>query len=90
MTPGPVPRAAALRGGRDAPPHRRQVAPLGARDEVCYWSCPTPPDWLLLDQAKDTWWQWDIQPSAMAAYYPRAKYRIVFHQGEVWLLKRAA
>jgi hypothetical protein len=65
-----------------------QLAPLGARDDVCYLQCPAAPDWLLLDQAKGTWWQWDVQPSAMTDDYPHARYRTVFHQGQVWLLKR--
>jgi uncharacterized membrane protein len=66
-----------------------QLASLAARDDVCWNQCPTPPDWLLLDQAKGTWWQRDGGPAAMAGPYPStAAYRAVFHEGEVWLLKR--
>lgn len=66
-----------------------QLASLGARDDVCWLHCPTPPDWLLLDQGAGTWWQWKAGPSAMAGDYPNTvAYRTVFHEGGVWLLKR--
>lgn len=67
-----------------------QLAELGARDEVCWLQCPTPPDWLLLDQAKGTWWQWQVQPDAMTGDYPHARYETVFHTDQVWLLRRTA
>lgn len=65
-----------------------QLASLGARDEVCSLRCPEPPQWILLDQAKGTWWQWQADPSALAGGYPHVRYQTVFHQGEVWLLRR--
>lgn len=65
-----------------------QLAPLGARDQVCVWKCATAPQWLLLDQAKGEWWQWMVAPTAMTGPYPDARYRTVFHSDGVWLLKR--
>lgn len=65
-----------------------ELASLGARDDVCSLQCPTPPQWLLLDQGMGEWWQWQAQPSAMSGDYPHARYQTVFHEGEVWLLKR--
>ena len=67
-----------------------QLAELGARDEVCWLQCPTPPDWLLLDQGMGEWWQWQVQPDAMTGDYPHARYETVFHTDQVWLLRRTA
>jgi uncharacterized membrane protein len=67
-----------------------QVASLGARNRVCWLQCPKPPQWLLLDQGKGTWWQWQVQPSEMTNDYPHAHYRTVFHEDQVWLLKRVS
>lgn len=68
-----------------------QLASLGARDDVCWNQCPSPPDWLLLDQGEGMWWQWKVDPSAMAGPYPSTvAYRVVFHEGGVWLLKRVS
>ena len=85
----------AVRAGRMIPSGQTvaatmgQLASLGARDDVCWNQCPTPPDWLLLDQATGMWWQRDGGPAAMAGPYPSTVgYRTVFHSGEVWLLKR--
>ena len=66
-----------------------QLAPLGARDDVCWLQCPKPPQWLLLDQAQGTWWQWVTDPSAMTGDYPHTAYQTVYHADGVWLLKRA-
>ncbi|MET9073826.1 DUF2079 domain-containing protein [Streptomyces sp. NPDC004232] len=67
-----------------------QLASLGARDEVCGTHCPVAPQWILLDQGLGEWWQWQVDPSAMTSDYPHARYQTVFHEGEVWLLKRVS
>ncbi|MGV4984981.1 DUF2079 domain-containing protein [Streptomyces sp. NRAIS4] len=75
--------------GRSVAATMGQLASLGARDEVCWLRCPAPPEWILLDQGTGTWWQWQVEPSAAAGYYPRTAYRTVFHADGVWLLKRS-
>ncbi|MEV6738276.1 DUF2079 domain-containing protein [Streptomyces sp. NPDC051104] len=65
-----------------------QLASLGARNDVCWNQCPAAPQWILLDQAKGTWWQWQVEPSAVTGNYRHATYRTVFHADQVWLLKR--
>lgn len=67
-----------------------QLASLGARDEVCGTHCPEAPQWILLDQGLGEWWQWQVDPSAMTSDYPHARYQTVFHEGQVWLLKRVS
>lgn len=65
-----------------------ELAALGARTEACWVQCARPPQWLLLDQGAGEWWQWMVQPDAMTHDYPHARYRVVFHQDGVWLLRR--
>lgn len=64
-----------------------QLAPLAARTDVCYLTCRTAPQWILLDQGAGEWWHEGVQPAAVDSY-PGATYRTVYSSDGVWLLKR--